>query len=66
MTEMYSGVIPLNMSDESRGMFFVYQPRVGPPVDEVTIWFNGGPGKGIECRKDHLRPRSLHHRLQLA
>ncbi len=51
MTEMYSGVIPLNISDnssDSRGMFFVYQPRVGPPVDEVTIWFNGGPGKGID------------------
>ncbi|KIW85389.1 hypothetical protein Z517_00779 [Fonsecaea pedrosoi CBS 271.37] len=44
MTEMYSGVIPLNMSDDSRGMFFVYQPRVGPPVEEITIWFNGGPG----------------------
>ncbi len=45
MTEMYSGVIPLNMSDDSRGMFFVFQPRVGPPVKEITIWFNGGPGE---------------------
>ena len=35
------------MSDDSRGMFFVYQPRVGPPVDEITIWFNGGPGKHL-------------------
>ncbi|KAJ9628170.1 hypothetical protein H2204_009430 [Knufia peltigerae] len=44
MTELYSGIIPLNMSDDSRGMFFVFQPRVGPPVKEITIWFNGGPG----------------------
>ena len=45
LTEMYSGVMPLNMSDDSRGLFFVFQPRVGgPPVEEVTIWFNGGPG----------------------
>jgi carboxypeptidase C (cathepsin A) len=44
MTEMYSGVINLNMSDDSRGLFFVFQPRVGAPVDEITIWFNGGPG----------------------
>ncbi|KAK4938528.1 hypothetical protein LTR10_021060 [Elasticomyces elasticus] len=44
MTELYSGVIPLNMSDTTRGLFFVFQPRVGPPVKEITIWFNGGPG----------------------
>jgi len=45
MTEMYSGVINLNTSDDSRGLFFVFQPRVGAPVDEITVWFNGGPGK---------------------
>lgn len=44
MTEMYSGVINLNKSDDSRGLFYVFQPRVGTPVDEITIWFNGGPG----------------------
>ncbi|EXJ80947.1 carboxypeptidase D [Capronia epimyces CBS 606.96] len=32
------------MSDDSRGFFFVFQPRVGEPVKEITIWFNGGPG----------------------
>lgn len=47
MTEMYSGIIPVNVSDASRGFFFVFQPRVGPPVDEITIWFNGGPGKAV-------------------
>ncbi|KEF59349.1 carboxypeptidase D [Exophiala aquamarina CBS 119918] len=44
MTEMYSGVINLNKSDDNRGLFFVFQPRVGTPVDEITVWFNGGPG----------------------
>jgi hypothetical protein len=29
----------------SRALFFVWQPTVGKPVDEVTIWLNGGPGK---------------------
>ena len=44
MTEIYSGVVNLNKSDDSRGLFFVFQPTVGDPVDEITIWFNGGPG----------------------
>jgi hypothetical protein len=42
--ELYSGVIPIDMKNTSRGLFFVYQPRVGDPVDEITIWLNGGPG----------------------
>ncbi|KAN0089186.1 alpha/beta-hydrolase [Hyaloscypha variabilis] len=42
--EMYSGLIPIDMDDTSRGLFFVFQPTVGTPVDEVTIWLNGGPG----------------------
>ncbi|KAF8848285.1 alpha/beta-hydrolase [Acephala macrosclerotiorum] len=42
--EMYSGLIPINMSDPSRAFLFVYQPTVGTPVDEVTIWLNGGLG----------------------
>lgn len=44
LTEMYSGLIPINMSNTSRALFFVFQPRVGLPVDEITIWLNGGPG----------------------
>ena len=44
LTEMYSGLIPIDMSNASRALFFVFQPRVGPPVDEITIWLNGGPG----------------------
>lgn len=44
LTEMYSGLIRINESDPDRALFFVFQPRVGAPVDEVTIWLNGGPG----------------------
>lgn len=45
MTEMYSGLIPTNMDEpDERALFYVFQPRVGPPVDEITIWMNGGPG----------------------
>ena len=44
LTEMYSGLVPIDTSNASRALFFVFQPRVGPPVDEITIWLNGGPG----------------------
>ncbi|TKA59260.1 hypothetical protein B0A55_11144, partial [Friedmanniomyces simplex] len=44
LTEMYSGLIPIDENDPSRALFFVFQPRIGDPVDEVTIWMNGGPG----------------------
>lgn len=42
--EMYSGNIPIDTADPSRSLFFVFQPTVGKPVDEITIWLNGGPG----------------------
>jgi len=42
--EFYSGLIPIDMSNSSRALFFVFQPTVGEPVDEITIWLNGGPG----------------------
>jgi hypothetical protein len=42
--EMYSGLMPVKEGDLSRQLFFIYQPTVGPPVDEITIWLNGGPG----------------------
>ncbi|KAJ9618797.1 hypothetical protein H2204_012929 [Knufia peltigerae] len=42
--ELYSGVVPIDLNNASRGLFFVFQPRVGEPVDEITIWLNGGPG----------------------
>ena len=42
--EMYSGLIPIDEKNTSRALFFVFQPTIGAPVDEVTIWLNGGPG----------------------
>ncbi|KAI9692577.1 MAG: hypothetical protein M1822_006808 [Bathelium mastoideum] len=41
--EMYSGQIDIG-DDSSRNMFFVFEPKLGEPSEEVTIWFNGGPG----------------------
>jgi carboxypeptidase D len=41
---MYSGLVPISKTDSSRELFFVFQPKVGDPVDEITIWLNGGPG----------------------
>ncbi len=43
--EMYSGLVPIELNDTSRQLFFVWQPTIGDPVDEVTIWLNGGPGQ---------------------
>jgi hypothetical protein len=42
--EMYAGNIPINTKDLSRQLYYVFQPTVGAPVDEITIWLNGGPG----------------------
>ena len=42
--EMYSGNVPIESNDTSRSLFFVFAPTTGDPVDEVTIWLNGGPG----------------------
>ncbi|KAJ9612602.1 hypothetical protein H2200_004199 [Cladophialophora chaetospira] len=42
--ELYSGVIPVDMRNASRGLFYVFQPTIGAPVDEITIWLQGGPG----------------------
>ena len=60
MTEMYAGcktlltqiqaysddlVIPIDKKNASRALYYVFTPTVGKePVDEVTIWLNGGPG----------------------
>lgn len=42
--EMYAGNVPVKTGDKSRELFFVFQPTIGAPVDEITIWMNGGPG----------------------
>jgi carboxypeptidase D len=40
----HSGLVPIDKNDTSRQLFFVFQPTIGEPVDEITIWLNGGPG----------------------
>ncbi|KAL4924150.1 putative pheromone processing carboxypeptidase (Sxa2) [Aspergillus undulatus] len=42
--ELYSGLIPIEKNDTSRALFFAFQPKLGEPSDELTIWLNGGPG----------------------
>ncbi|KAE8384497.1 Alpha/Beta hydrolase protein [Aspergillus alliaceus] len=42
--EMYSGSVSIDKGDSSRTLFFVFQPTVGEPVDEITLDLNGGPG----------------------
>lgn len=42
--EMYAGLIPIDMKNKSRALYFVFQPTIGEPVDEIVIWLNGGPG----------------------
>ncbi|KAK4863586.1 hypothetical protein LT330_002364 [Penicillium expansum] len=42
--EMYSGLVPIDMDNKTRSLFFIFQPTINAPVDEVTIWLNGGPG----------------------
>ncbi|PMD29624.1 carboxypeptidase S3, penicillopeptidase S3, CPD-S3 [Hyaloscypha variabilis F] len=36
--EMYAGLIPIDSKNTSRALYFVYQPTIGPPVDEATIY----------------------------
>jgi carboxypeptidase D len=40
---MYSGLIPIG-TNVSESLFWIFMPRDGEPVDEITIWLNGGPG----------------------
>ncbi|KAG9555688.1 serine carboxypeptidase, partial [Aureobasidium melanogenum] len=42
--EIYSGLVPIDYANTSEALFFVFQPKLGEPADEITIWLNGGPG----------------------
>lgn len=35
--ELYSGLIPISYTNTSNALFFIFQPTIGPPVDEVTV-----------------------------
>ncbi|KAI1834031.1 hypothetical protein DTO006G1_7718 [Penicillium roqueforti] len=39
--EMYSGFIPVR---DDASLFYIFQPKIGEPSDDLTIWLNGGPG----------------------
>jgi carboxypeptidase D len=42
--EIYSGSLSTGTSSSDGEYFFVFQPSIADPVNEVTIWLNGGPG----------------------
>ncbi|KAL8793861.1 MAG: hypothetical protein Q9195_003587 [Heterodermia aff. obscurata] len=44
--ESYAGLLPISDSpDETRELFFWFFPSSNPlAAEEITIWFNGGPG----------------------
>lgn len=44
--ESYAGLLPISASpDETRELFFWFFPTTNPVCrEEITIWFNGGPG----------------------
>jgi carboxypeptidase C (cathepsin A) len=42
--EMYAGNIPIYNNGSDRSLFFVFYPKLGEMVEEITIWLNGGPG----------------------
>lgn len=42
--EFYAGSIPVDESDPSRTLFFIFKPATDAPVEEITVWLNGGPG----------------------
>ena len=44
MGELYSGSVPIDESDPNRTLFFVFKPATEKPVNDLTIWLNGGPG----------------------
>lgn len=41
---MYSGNVPIDYSNTSNTLFFVFYPKIGDSSEDLTIWLNGGPG----------------------
>lgn len=42
--EMYGGLIPIEESDLSRQLYFIFKPAIGTATDDLTIYLDGGPG----------------------
>jgi carboxypeptidase D len=61
--EIYSGLVPIDLHDASRALFFVFQPTISAPTDEIVIWLNGGPG-GSTIKQ--LYTSLTYSRMQLA
>jgi len=49
--ELYAGQIPISSNDSSRNLFYIFQPTIGEPVDEITIWFNGELGLSYNANR---------------
>ena len=47
--------IPIDASNPKRNLFFAFHPTVGKPVDEITIWLNGGPGMFLHRLQTQLQ-----------
>ncbi|CAI7672312.1 unnamed protein product [Penicillium bialowiezense] len=39
--EMYSGFMPVR---DNASLFYIFQPKIGEPSNDLTVWLNGGPG----------------------
>ena len=42
--EMYGGLIPIDESDLSRPLYFIFKPVIGAATDGLPIYLDGGPG----------------------
>jgi carboxypeptidase D len=49
--ELYSGNIPVG-NDSSRTLFFVFNPKIGGPSEDLTIWLNGKRGEKCYGRRN--------------
>jgi carboxypeptidase D len=51
----YAGLLPIsNSTGETRKLYFWFFPTTNPnPTDEITFWFNGGPGE-FETTQERL------------
>lgn len=64
--ELYSGNIPIDTANASRALFFVFEPTIGDPVDEVTIWYDTFQvGYHLRCLTDHAQAQWRPGMLQL-
>lgn len=39
--ELYGGSVPINESDPSRNLFYLFKPKHGEPSKDIVIWIDG-------------------------